>query len=58
MTWQVKRRHVVPLYDLREHEISADCWCRPRKDDEDDGVFIHHSADRREYYEIEDKPLN
>lgn len=40
--------HVVPVNDLREHEDSPDCWCRP---DYDESVYIHHSMDRREEYE-------
>jgi hypothetical protein len=28
--------HVIPTYE--EHDVSGDCWCRPR---EDDGVFVH-----------------
>lgn len=40
--------HVVPVNDLREHEDTPDCWCRP---DYDDGVYVHHSMDRREEYE-------
>jgi len=37
--------HVVPLNDLREHDDTADCWCRPR---EEEGVIVHNSMDRRE----------
>ena len=40
--------HVVPLGDLKEHELSEACWCEP---DEDDGVWVHHAADKRELYE-------
>lgn len=40
--------HVVPVDDLRPHDANASCWCRPTKDD---GVWIHHSIDRREEYE-------
>ena len=43
--------HVVPLYDLREHEASVDCWCNPEPDDEDENVYIHFSADGREAFE-------
>ena len=49
--------HVVPLGDLREHESSKDCWCKPVQDDESDDVFVHHSMDGREKYETgERKP--
>lgn len=40
--------HVVPVDDLREHDTTASCWCRPTYDD---GVWVHHSMDRREEYE-------
>ena len=42
--------HVIPIGDLREHEESVDCWCRPTLDDQED-IFVHHSLDRREEYE-------
>lgn len=43
--------HVMPVNDLREHEESANCWCRPRRDDEYPRVAIHNSMDQRETYE-------
>ncbi len=43
---EAERLHVVPLGDLREHDDSAECWCRPTIDDE--GVCIHNSLDGRE----------
>ena len=43
--------HVLPIGDLREHAQSADCWCRPKRDDEEPRVVIHNSMDRREEYE-------
>ncbi len=43
--------HVVPLNDLREHNASADCWCKPTEEDEWPGVWVHHSMDKREEYE-------
>jgi hypothetical protein len=45
--------HVVPVNDLREHIANTDCWCKPY---EDDGVWVHHSMDRREEYEEGRKP--
>lgn len=40
---------VFPLGDLREHDPDSEaCWCNPTYDD---GVLVHHSADRREEYE-------
>lgn len=43
--------HVLPVNDLRDHEETADCWCRPRREDDAYGVIIHNSMDRREEYE-------
>ena len=44
------KTHVVPLGDLREHELTADCWCSPQE--ECDGLLIvHNAADEREKYE-------
>lgn len=40
--------HVVPLLDLRPHELTEQCWCRPYRDDT---VIVHNSLDRREEYE-------
>lgn len=42
--------HVVPLADLRDHDVSRHCWCRPDEDDETLGLFIHHALDQRERY--------
>jgi hypothetical protein len=43
--------HVLPIDDIREHEASMSCWCRPTEDDETDGLFVHHSMDGREQFE-------
>ena len=43
--------HVIPLNDLREHEETVHCWCKPRRDDEEQLVVIHNSIDGREEYE-------
>lgn len=43
------QRHVIPRNDSKQHS-SFDCWCSPTKDAEDEGVLIHHSADRRELH--------
>lgn len=42
-------RQVFPLNDLREHDLSENCWCKPTLTE--DGVLVHNSADRRELYE-------
>jgi len=44
MTW-----HVTPLGDLRDHEESPECWCKPVKDEETEAIWIHNSMDRREH---------
>jgi len=43
--------HVTPINDLREHEDSVDCWCRPRCDEDEPSVVIHNAMDKREAYE-------
>ena len=44
-----ERIHVVPIDDLREHEISPCCWCCPEEDEY--GLVIHNALDKREAYE-------
>lgn len=42
--------HVYPINDLKEHVLEGlTCWCRPEEND--DGVIVHNSLDRREEYE-------
>lgn len=36
--------HVIPTDE--EHSHTALCWCKPTLDG---NIFVHHSADRREY---------
>jgi hypothetical protein len=43
--------HVTPLNDLREHEDSAQCWCKPTPDEECPRVLVHHALDGREAFE-------
>lgn len=43
----VQSVHVLPIEDMREHELS-ECWCNPR---DDDSVIVHNSHDGRELYE-------
>lgn len=50
--------HVVPLGDYREHEASADCWCRPTPDTENEDVIKHHALDGREKYETGELKLH
>lgn len=42
--------HLIPQNDLREHDLSYRCWCKPDTDYVD-GVCIHHALDGREKYE-------
>lgn len=49
--------HVVPMYDLREHDLHGQCWCRPSQDEEDPAVWVHNALDRREDYESGQKEL-
>jgi hypothetical protein len=48
--------HVVPIDDLREHEPSPACWCRPRE--AEPRVFVHNSLDGRELYERGERLYN
>jgi hypothetical protein len=46
--------HVLPAHDLKPHEESSTCACRPRLDDEyhevhNRRIYIHNSYDRREF---------
>lgn len=43
--------HVVPLGDLREHEPSVRCWCRPAEEFDEPDVWVHRALDGRERYE-------
>lgn len=43
--------HVMPVNDLREHDESRDCWCKPTQDSDEPSMYVHHSMDRREEYE-------
>lgn len=42
--------HIIPLGDLRPHELDTDntCWCRPEWTD--DGEVDHKALDQRERY--------
>lgn len=43
--------HVVPVNDLREHEMSMQCWCRPYRSVSEAIVVVHNSLDGREHAE-------
>lgn len=42
--------HVMPINDLKEHEQSSCCPCRPRIE-EKGHLIVHRSWDRREHDE-------
>lgn len=42
--------HIVPVDDLRPHELTSMCWCHPHLDHED-FIALHQSADCREDFE-------
>ncbi|HDR0738531.1 hypothetical protein NMV02_10975 [Pasteurella multocida] len=42
--------HVYPVNDLREHEHSENCWCKPIVLESAD-ICIHHAMDQRDSYE-------
>jgi hypothetical protein len=52
----IETMHVIPLGDLREHEPSPNCWCKPIQDEECSQLYVHNSMDRREEYESGRKP--
>jgi hypothetical protein len=41
--------HVIPVNDFREHVADEACWCQPTT--ERDGIMVHNSMDKREYFE-------
>lgn len=49
--------HVIPVADLKDHEDSQNCWCKPEIEKvRGGGVMVsHHSLDGREFYEKEPK---
>lgn len=44
---------VVPLNDLKQHDAGDECWCNPKRIDEDGErpVISHNSKDGREKWE-------
>lgn len=45
--------HVRPIDDLRPHDMTEACWCKPFFDEH---VLVHNSMDRREEFERGRKP--
>lgn len=54
--------HVIPLRDLKEHEATDECWCKPDIILEPELLprYVHNSLDKRELKEKGNKlaPLN
>jgi hypothetical protein len=40
--------HVIPCEDIRSHEESEKCWCKPN---DEEGVIVHNALDGREDFE-------
>lgn len=55
MTWLLASTateiHITPVDDLRPHDFTSKCWCRPVEDDEEPDVWSHNSLDGREPFE-------
>lgn len=49
--------HVIPLYDMRRHQLTANCWCEPELDFEY-MIAVHHSADGREKFETGERKVS
>lgn len=45
----------MPIDDLKEHEASENCWCKPKTEG---SVLIHNSMDEREKYEEGERLLS
>jgi hypothetical protein len=47
--------HVVPTFDLQEHEVTGWCWCKPACVEpatrRQHALWVHNSADGRELVE-------
>ena len=41
--------HIIPVGDLKPHDCSPQCWCRPTETET--GMMEHHAMDQRERYE-------
>lgn len=49
MDGNTKPLHVVPINDLRDHEDSEGCWCKPWRLDDEPDVVVHNAMDGREF---------
>ena len=43
--------HVIPVGDLKAHDISCECWCSPVPDEDRPDIYVHNSLDLRELHE-------
>lgn len=47
--WIATGKYVCPMDDLKDHEAeNPHCWCKPI---DDEGLLVHNSMDKREFYE-------
>jgi hypothetical protein len=55
MTWLLASTdteiHVTPVDDLRPHDYTSKCWCRPVEDVAEPDMLMHNSLDGREAFE-------
>lgn len=51
-------KHVIPLEDIKPHERTVRCWCRPTRDEEDRNCVVHHAMDQREKYERGERKIS
>lgn len=55
ITHRLHKWHVIPVGDIRPHELRAECWCKPVEDaDVDIGLgvaLVHRAMDGREDYQ-------
>ena len=40
--------HVIPGGDLKAHESSRNCWCKPEPDEDASNLFVHNPLDGRD----------
>ena len=44
-------RHVIPTDDLKSHQPTAECWCKPFDPFGDADTLVHNAMDKREEFE-------
>lgn len=37
--------HMLPINDLRPHELNIECWCKPQLDED---TCVHNALDKRD----------